>query len=193
MEMPSTDDEGALEGQGEPCSKSGAGAAEAEVGGEGPAIEGAEAERTKELERELERLREELISVKEERMRLLGSVERLLRHLIDVAETVERVAGLYSLSDDSNARSLSEGLRMISSSIERVLREEGVEVIGKEGETFDPVVHEAIGFVGSEQHEDGTVVSVVERGFAFRGKVLRPAKVVVAKRAEQSGGMESAD
>jgi len=150
---------------------------------EGPGVEEAAAERLRELEQELARLREELVSEKEERMRLMGSVERLLRHLIGVAETVERVAGLYSLSDDSNARSLSEGLRLVSSSIEKVLREEGVEVIGDVGERFDPVVHEAVGFVESEEHGEGTVVSVVERGFAFRGKVLRPAKVIVAKGA----------
>jgi molecular chaperone GrpE len=121
----------------------------------------------------------------------MGSVERLLRHLIGVAETVERVANLYSLSDDPNARSLSEGLRLVSITIEKALREEGVEVIGSEGERFDPELHEAVGFVESEQHEDGTVVSVMERGFAFRGKVLRPAKVIVAKRApkeERKGG-----
>ena len=155
---------------------------------EGPEAEEGAAERLRELEQVLARLREELVSEKEERMRLMGSVERLLRHLIGVAETVERVAGLYSLSDDSNARSLSEGLKMVSSSIEKVLREEGVEVIGDVGERFDPVVHEAVGFVESEQQEEGTVVSVVERGFAFRGKVLRPAKVVVAKRASRGEG-----
>ncbi len=155
---------------------------------EGPGVEEAAAERLRELEQELARLREELVSEKEERMRLMGSVERLLRHLIGVAETVERVAGLYSLSDDSNARSLSEGLRLVSGSIEKVLREEGVEVIGDVGERFDPVVHEAVGFVESEQQEEGTVVSVVERGFAFRGKVLRPAKVIVAKRASKGEG-----
>ena len=160
---------------------------------EGPEAEEGAAERLRELEQVLARLREELVSEKEERMRLMGSVERLLRHLIGVAETVERVAGLYSLSDDSNARSLSEGLKMVSSSIEKVLREEGVEVIGSEGERFDPVVHEAVGFVESEQHEDGTVVSVLERGFAFRGKVLRPAKVVVAKKAPREGGVKGAD
>jgi len=155
---------------------------------EGPEAEEGAAERLRELEQVLARLREELVSEKEERMRLMGSVERLLRHLIGVAETVERVAGLYSLSDDSNARSLSEGLKLVSSSIEKVLREEGVEVIGDVGERFDPVVHEAVGFVESEQQEEGTVVSVVERGFAFRGKVLRPAKVVVAKRASRGEG-----
>ena len=160
---------------------------------EGPEAEEGAAERLRELEQVLARLREELVSEKEERMRLMGSVERLLRHLIGVAETVERVAGLYSLSDDSNARSLSEGLRLISSSIEKVLREEGVEVIGSEGERFDPVVHEAVGFVESEQQEEGTVVSVLERGFAFRGKVLRPAKVVVAKKAPREGGVKGAD
>ncbi len=151
----------------------------------GPEGEGAAAERLRELEEEVVRLREELVAMKEERMRLMGSVERLLRHLIGVSETVGRVADLYSLSEDSNARSLSEGLRMVSSSIEKVLREEGVEVIGNEGERFDPGKHEAVGFVESEQREEETVVSVVERGFVFRGRVLKPARVIVAKRASR--------
>ncbi len=188
MGMSSGDGEEVREDSGEGGGESGEGGAEPREVREGPETEEAATERLLELEQELSRLRGELVSEKEERMRLMGSVERLLRHLIGVAETIERVAGLYSLSDDSNARSFSEGLRLISSSIEKVLREEGVEVIGSEGERFDPVVHEAVGFVESEQHEDGTIVSVVERGFAFRGKVLRPAKVVVAKRASRGEG-----
>ena len=193
MDMSSGNGEEVREDREEGGEASDEGGVEPQEVREGPGVEEAAAERLRELEQELARLREELVSEKEERMRLMGSVERLLRHLIGVAETVERVAGLYSLSDDSNARSLSEGLRLISSSIEKVLREEGVEVIGSEGERFDPVVHEAVGFVESEQHEDGTVVSVLERGFAFRGKVLRPAKVVVAKKAPREGGVKGAD
>jgi molecular chaperone GrpE len=167
------------------AAESGAGGEEAQEAQLRPEVEEGAAERLQTLERELARLREELVSVKEEKMRLMGSVERLLRHLIGVAETVERVANLYSLSDESDARSLSEGLRLVSITIEKALREEGVEVIGSEGERFDPGLHEAVGFVESEQHEDGTVVSVMERGFAFRGKVLRPAKVIVAKRVSK--------
>ncbi|MEM2232593.1 MAG: nucleotide exchange factor GrpE [Nitrososphaerota archaeon] len=144
-----------------------------------------------ELKAELERLREELVALKQERMRLAGAVERLLRHLIGVSETVERVAGLYELSEDANARALSEGLRMVSSAIERALREEGVEVIGFVGSRFDPALHEAVGFVESEEHEEGTVVSVVEKGFAYAGKVLRPAKVLVAKRPQPEGAGEA--
>ncbi|MDR3647439.1 MAG: nucleotide exchange factor GrpE [Candidatus Babeliales bacterium] len=45
---------------------------------------------------------------------------------------------------------------------------------------FDPEFHEAIAQIDSEQ-ESGTIIEIVQRGYTFNDKVLRPAKVIVAK------------
>ena len=46
---------------------------------------------------------------------------------------------------------------------------------------FDPELHEALAQVPSEEHESGTIVEVFQKGYLIGDKVLRPAKVSVAK------------
>ncbi len=46
---------------------------------------------------------------------------------------------------------------------------------------FDPEYHEAIVAQESEDYDEGTVTQVLERGYLLHGKLLRPAKVIVAR------------
>ncbi len=64
----------------------------------------------------------------------------------------------------------------------RLLEREGVERIEAEGRSFDPLWHEAVGTVSTETVavEPNTVVSVMEEGYRLDGRVLRPARVVIA-------------
>ena len=48
------------------------------------------------------------------------------------------------------------------------------------GTLFDPTIHEAVLTQASEDHEEGTVLQVLERGYLLHGRLLRPAKVIVA-------------
>jgi len=73
----------------------------------------------------------------------------------------------------------AQGVLHIGREFERVLGEHGLEVINPENEMFNPVVHEAV-----EQVQEGkkdTVVGVVQVGYRVGEKVIRPAKVKVAK------------
>jgi molecular chaperone GrpE len=73
---------------------------------------------------------------------------------------------------------------LIRQQLETVLREIGVEPLGtKDGDRFDPMVHEAIetGSAESQENEtaDGIVAKVLQQGYRFRGKTIRPARVAV--------------
>ena len=57
----------------------------------------------------------------------------------------------------------------------------GVTVISPEGEPFDPEFHEAMTMQESDAAEPDTVLSVVQRGYQLNGRLLRPARVIVAK------------
>lgn len=82
-----------------------------------------------------------------------------------------------------------DGVRLTHSLFADLLRREGVEEIHPLGSTFDPHLHEAIVSLPSDE-EEGTVVQVVEKGYAAGETVLRPARVAVsagapAARAEE--------
>ncbi len=56
----------------------------------------------------------------------------------------------------------------------------GIEPFSPEGETFDPVEHEAMAQLPVEGSPTGSVVEVYQQGYRLNGAVLRPARVVVA-------------
>ncbi len=73
------------------------------------------------------------------------------------------------------------GVLLIRSQFEDILRKRGLEVMKVEkGERFDPEKHESIGEIESE-FEAGSIGDVVQRGYYFRERVLRPARVRIAK------------
>lgn len=84
------------------------------------------------------------------------------------------------------------GIQYIEKQLEDVVKSNGVEVIEtKEGDTFDPTIHEAVSSEAKNQElrienqdeakeETHTIVKVLQKGFRLGGKVIRPAKVTVS-------------
>ncbi len=73
------------------------------------------------------------------------------------------------------------GLELVNKEFLKVFEKFKVERIKTVGEKFDPAVHEATGLVEDSEHEPDTVVFEQQPGFLREGKVLRPARVLVAK------------
>ena len=61
------------------------------------------------------------------------------------------------------------------------LKEEGLEQIESVGKSFDPLFHEAVETIEKEGAEPNVVLEEIQKGYLFKGKVLRPAKVKVSK------------
>jgi molecular chaperone GrpE len=57
-------------------------------------------------------------------------------------------------------------------------------VIDPQGQPFDPAWHEAMVAQPSADHPAGTVLSVIQKGYALNGRLLRPARVIVSKQVE---------
>lgn len=72
-----------------------------------------------------------------------------------------------------------EGINLIQKQIREFIKREGIEEIKTEGEKFDPETMEAIEQVDGPEQE--TVVEELQKGYLMNGRVLRPAKVKVAK------------
>jgi molecular chaperone GrpE len=101
--------------------------------------------------------------------------ERLVKELLPILDNLER-----ALEADGDIR---EGVEVTRDQLVDILTREGLNPISSEGQSFDPAVHEALMSKPSNDHEEDTVIQTLERGYVLNGKPIRPAKVVVSKRA----------
>jgi molecular chaperone GrpE len=106
-----------------------------------------------------------------------GVEERVLREIFDVGDNVER--GIAHASQDPVR--VAAGLQMIHGQFQGLLRRLGVERIeSSPGTLFDPACHEALLHQPTDRVLPGCIVEEVTGGFSLRGRMLRPARVVVA-------------
>ncbi|MBW2253658.1 MAG: nucleotide exchange factor GrpE [Deltaproteobacteria bacterium] len=103
--------------------------------------------------------------------------EQMLMELAEVADDLER--SIASNPDRESA--WYEGNLAILQRTMALLKRHGVERLGEVGAPFDPRVHEAVGTAPSSQWADGTVIAVHRIGYRSPQRLLRPARVVVAR------------
>ena len=106
------------------------------------------------------------------------AVRGVLEDLLPVLDNFERAVGAAEKTADVN--SLKIGVEYILQQFQEALKSSGAEPIEAVGKPFDPLQHEALEQVESEA-QAGTVVDDVQRGYLFKGKVIRPSRVRVAK------------
>jgi len=111
--------------------------------------------------------------------------EDLVRELIPVLDNFTRA---LSHEGETDLESFREGVELIARQLQDVLGRQGLAEIDPLGEPFDPEYHDAVQRVEDSQHEPGTVVSVLARGYTLAGRLLRPAMVAVA--VEPIGGLD---
>lgn len=103
---------------------------------------------------------------------------KILTHYLGIIDDLERALNDRPMESESNA--WAEGIELIYIKLKAILGSEGIEPIEAEGKTFDPNFHEAISYEEDDDHRDGEVIEVVQRGYILGDRVLRPAKVRVA-------------
>jgi len=75
----------------------------------------------------------------------------------------------------------ADGIELIQRKLAALLEAEGVEVIPADGGAFDPALHEAVTYEPSNDHEEGEIIEVIQQGYRLGERVLRPARVRVAR------------
>jgi molecular chaperone GrpE len=105
----------------------------------------------------------------------------LLTAILPIVEAAEKaVEAVRSRPAHDPVR---KGVELLDRTIAALLADQGVRFLGQAGEPFRPEEMEAVGETApSQAAQDGHVAEVVQLGFAFPGGLLRPAKVVVARR-----------
>ncbi len=117
------------------------------------------------------------------------ALEALLSDLIPVLDNFERAVQVAATG--ASADGLQKGMDLIHKQLRDALCRHGLTEYSCVGTQFDPRRAEAISFVKTSEHEPGTVVSEICKGYACGQRVLRPARVVVAKEPEKSRSPES--
>ncbi len=108
----------------------------------------------------------------------LRAQEQLLREILPVLDNFDRaLAAAPAPGSDGGFR---EGIELIHRDFLKALERLGVRPFSAVGELFDPERHEAVARVERADVADQTVVTEMLRGYLFRDRVLRPARVVVA-------------
>ncbi|CAB4244299.1 Protein GrpE [Methylacidimicrobium sp. AP8] len=127
--------------------------------------------------------RKRMAKEKEEAIRLANGA--FLQALLPVLDNL--VLGVEAAEKATDGRSIAQGMKMILSQLQALLREEGVEPVEAVGKPFDPHRHEAVGFVDTEELEEGIVATQKRSGYLYKGRLLRPALVYVARRPAPGG------
>jgi molecular chaperone GrpE len=105
--------------------------------------------------------------------------ERLLARLLPLYDVLLSAHDHVGRGGESSET--ARGLDLIFKEFTRLFESEGVKAIESVGKAYDFNVHEAIDFVETAEHPEGTVVSEVSRGYTLDGRVLRPSRVRIAK------------
>jgi len=147
----------------------------------------------------IEELTKQLMNVDEKQLRLKAEFENfrkrkekeildLIRYegkdvvkaMISVVDDLERLYAAVEKNDNLH-QSLKEGMALILSKVEKVFSELDVASFGEAGDLLDSELHDALMVRQEKDKNDNEIIDVFEKGYKYRERVIRHAKVVVNK------------
>jgi molecular chaperone GrpE len=169
-----------------------------------------------ELRKEIDILRKELIQISEERASIEERAHFLQRDfqnlkrrhenekesiadrkIQDLAVGLVDVLDSFQLAKDSISKakgkketqeSMLKGLEMIENQVMNIFQRMGITKFISKDQHFDPNFHEAVGYVEKEDLEDEIVSDEIKCGYAYKGRAIRPAQVMVNRKPAKTGG-----
>ena len=131
------------------------------------------------MKADLENLRKRLVREHEKARR--RTLERFMGDLLPVRDSLER--GLDAAEGPAaTVEALKEGKQLIMKMLTKAMGDHGLQTIDPAGESFDPEKHEAMTMLPSADHDENTVIEVLEKGYQLHDRLIRPAKVVVSRK-----------
>lgn len=108
------------------------------------------------------------------------AVEKFSTDILAVADSLER--GLATMpADDDAFKAAREGVELTLKVLLDTFQKHNIESIDPKDTAFDPELHEAMTMVPVPGVAANTVIDVLEKGYRLNGRLIRPARVVVAK------------
>jgi molecular chaperone GrpE len=112
-------------------------------------------------------------------------IERFAADLIEVRDTLE--LGLAAAAAAPEAARFVEGMQATLRMVDKAFDRAGIAVIDPAGQPFNPEFHEAMVTQPTADHPPGSVMAVVQKGFTLQGRLLRAARVVIARAPDAAG------
>jgi molecular chaperone GrpE len=105
----------------------------------------------------------------------------VVRDILPVLDNLERAVEAANQSAHSDGESqLREGVEIICKQFGDTLSKLGLAEVNAKNEIFDPHIHEAVTRVETDEYPEGTVVDVLQKGYYFKDRLLRPSMVSVS-------------
>ncbi len=104
-----------------------------------------------------------------------------IRRYLDIADDLERALKSKNRPKEGDDAIWAQGIELIHRKMLAAFEADGVKPIDCSGKFFDPNIHEAISHEDSPDHESGQIIEVVQPGYMLGERVIRPARVRVAR------------
>jgi molecular chaperone GrpE len=108
-------------------------------------------------------------------------LDRFANDLIDVKDSLELGLATAATNAGTGPDALREGTEATLKLLAKAFERAGVTEIDPKGEVFNPQLHEAMAMQPSAEAVPNTVLQVVQKGYQLNGRLLRPARVIVAR------------
>ena len=144
----------------------------------------------KAIESELNSLKDKHIRLKAEfenfRRRKSEEIARLLQFegenaikgFLPILDDINRMIN----TDNTSEQSLKDGLVLMNSKIQKYFDTLEITPFGEKGDLMNPEIHDAMLTQEDKKYDEGTILDVFEKGYRYRDKVIRHAKVIVNKK-----------
>ena len=104
--------------------------------------------------------------------------ENAIRGFLPILDDLERMIH----SSDASEESLKDGVSMVESKIQKYFESLSIKPFGEKGDEMDPDIHDAMLTQTDKKMDDNSILEVFEKGYTYRNKVIRHAKVIVNKK-----------
>lgn len=144
---------------------------------------------------ELEKLRKQVADLNDRYVRLFAEYDNFRKRTANEKSSLynKALTDAYSdlfpvldnferayASEDTSPEDFKKGMDMIYKQVQEIFQKAGVEPFGEPGETFDPMLHNAVMHVEDPDKGEGEIVAVFQKGYKLGDKVVRHAMVQVA-------------
>jgi len=103
--------------------------------------------------------------------------EDIIKGFLPIIDDLERMMNTEYSDNDT----LLEGINLVRTKIDKFFENINVETFGDKGEEMDPMIHDAMLTQENKEFENDVILEVFEKGYTYRDKVIRHAKVIVNK------------
>lgn len=130
---------------------------------------------------EMDNMRKRLQNEKQDMISF--AIENLITEFLSPLDNLENALGFTNQMSEETLL-WSQGFQMILTQFRDVLSNHGISTYHSTGKKFDPHLHEAVEMEETNDAEEGTIIKELAKGYKLNNRIIRAARVVVAKKAE---------